>query len=119
MILDIKSFTASILVSANLPVVCFYGGVGFATTKTDLKLTGDYPVPSPYVTGSNTPGLEVIDANVVTDPLSMSIKNKEGGTTKPRLNVGMRIKLGVITFQGDYTYASYSIATGGIGISFR
>ncbi|MFW5821360.1 MAG: DUF6588 family protein [Bacteroidota bacterium] len=36
-----------------------------------------------------------------------------------RLNIGMRIKLGVLTIHGDYTKANYSMVTAGIGISFR
>jgi hypothetical protein len=118
MILDITSFTASVLVSANLPVVCFYGGIGFATTNTDLKLNGYFPTPVPYIDNANV-GIQVTDASVVENPLNINIKNKEGGKTDPRLNVGMRIKLGIITFHGDYTYSNYSIVTGGIGISFR
>lgn len=110
--LDITSFTTNLLVGANLPVVCFYGGLGFARTKADLNVTGNFPVPTVNTSGE----LIVTD---ITDPVSAEMTNSDGTTTKPRLNVGMRIKLGVITFHGDYTYANYSTATAGIGISFR
>lgn len=110
--LDMTSFTTNLLVGANLPVVCFYGGLGFARTKANLNVTGNFPVPT-----VNTSG-ELVITDVV-DPVSAEMTNSDGSKTKPRINVGMRIKLGVLTFHGDYTYANYSTATAGVGISFR
>lgn len=106
-----KSHTANLLVSANLPVVCFYGGLGFATTNTNLKLTGDYPFVN---VGTSGPFLDVL-----TDPIDMDVKNQDGGVTKPRFNIGMRFKFAIITIHFDYTKANYSVATAGLGISFR
>ena len=113
--LTVKSFTINALVSANLPVVCFYGGLGIVNTKTDLALTGYYPVPA-FVAPSS---VVVNDNSVIEDPISLEIENNDGKPTKPRINIGMRIKLGVITIHGDYTYASYSNVTAGLGISVR
>jgi hypothetical protein len=113
--LTVKSFTINAIVSANLPVVCFYGGLGIVNTKTDLALTGNYPVPE-YIPPST---VAVTDNSVVEDPVSVEIKNNDGKPTKPRINIGMRVKLGVLTIHGDYTYASYSNVTAGLGISFR
>ena len=118
MLLEVKSFTMSILVSADFPIVCFYGGLGFASTNTNLKLEGNFPTPTADIVGG-LPVAVVNDGSVVTDPINVSIKNKDGGTTKPRLNAGMRIKLGVVTIHGDFTRSDYSIVTAGLGISFR
>jgi hypothetical protein len=106
-----KSSTANLVISANLPVVCFYGSVGFATTKANLKLNGDYPFVN-----IGTSGAEV---DALVDPINMQIKNQDGGVTKPRFNIGMRIKMAVVTIHFDYTKANYSVATAGLGISFR
>ena len=106
-----KSQTANLLVAANLPVVCFYGGVGFVTTKTNLKLEGDYPV---VYLDDITPSVMAM-----TDPIDIEIKNQDGGLTKPRLNAGVRLKLAVITIHFDYSWANYSVLTGGLGVSFR
>src|SRR6056297_968172 len=114
--LEISSFTSNLVVSANLPVVCFYGGVGFNSTKTSLALNGNYPVPTYNATENRT---EITKASSVTDPVNMEIKHKSGSTTDPRYNVGMRLKFAVITLHFDYTYANYSVATAGLGISFR
>jgi hypothetical protein len=109
--LEVNSLTASILVGANLPVVCFYGGVGFARTKSNLSLDGNFPIPT--VSGNS---LTITD---VENPIDIEITNSDGSKTKPRLNAGMRIKMGVLTIHADYTYANYSVATVGIGLSFR
>lgn len=114
--LEISSFTSNLVVSANLPIVCFYGGVGFSSTNTTLALNGNYPVPTYNVTENRT---EITKASSVTDPVDMEIKHKSGSTTDPRYNVGMRLKFAVITIHFDYTYANYSVATAGLGISFR
>jgi len=116
-----QNHTASLLVGASLPVVSFYGGVGVSITKTNLALKGDFPVPS-IITDTGDPNfgdVVVTDNNFVTDPFNIEVKNQDGGITKPRFNIGVLFKFAVITFQIDYTWANYSVATAGIGISFR
>ncbi len=115
MALDINSFTANLLVSANLPVVCFYGGVGFNNIRTNLALNGNYPLIG--LGENNLP--EISEETSETDPISMEIKHQSGSRTRPRYNVGMRFKFAVITLHFDYTYSDYSVATAGLGISFR
>ena len=116
MAMDISSFTGNLLISANLPVVCFYGGVGFNTTTTNLELNGNYPVPK-YNTDENRK--EITEQSSVEDPISLEIKHKDGSTTKPRYNAGIRFKFAVITLHFDYTYADYSVFTTGLGLSIR
>ncbi|KPK80116.1 MAG: hypothetical protein AMS27_17390 [Bacteroides sp. SM23_62_1] len=119
--IQFQGHTANLLFGVNLPVVCFYGGAGIGISKANLNLNGDFPVPA-MVTQVSDPyfGQVVVrDADVVTDPFDIEIKNQDGGTTKPRFNAGMRFKFTVITLHFDYTYANYSVATAGLGISFR
>lgn len=113
--LQFKGHTANLLISANLPVVCFYGGAGVSITNANLNLNGDFPVPSYDLSD----GPVVTDDDVETDPVAIKIKNQDGGTTKPRLNAGIRFKFAVITLHFDYTLANYSVATVGLGVSFR
>jgi hypothetical protein len=114
-----QGHTANALVSANFPVVCFYGGVGVSITQTNLKLNGNYPVP--VIDPNLDPSLKpiVTPDNVWKDPIDVEIKNQDGGTTKPRLNAGIRFKFAVITIHFDYTWANYSVATAGIGVNIR
>ena len=110
--LSVQSFSANLIVSANLPVVTFYGGVGINNTKTNLALTGNYPMfakDSPEITKESSK----------PDPFDMEIKHQGGTRTDPRYNIGMRFKFAVITLHFDYTYSNYSVATAGLGLSFR
>jgi hypothetical protein len=116
-----QGHTANALVSANLPVVCFYGGVGVSITQTNLKLNGFYPIPT-VITQPGDPNFgEVVVGNdqARKDPIDIEIKNQDGGTTKPRINAGIRFKFAVITLHFDYTWANYSVATAGLGVSIR
>ena len=114
--LDVSSFSANLIVSANLPVVTFYGGVGINRTKTNLALTGNYPLMEYNQDESRT---EITKATSKTDPIDMEIKHQGGSRTNPRYNVGVRFKFAVITLHFDYTYSNYSVATAGLGVSFR
>jgi hypothetical protein len=109
---EVRSFTANLIISANLPVIGFYGGAGFASTNSTLALKGYYPVID-----ITSPTLTSIASEL--DPMSLEMKNKDGGITKPRLNAGFRLKFSVITFNFDYTWATYSSVTGGFGITVR
>jgi hypothetical protein len=112
--LSSSSYTINLLVSADLPVVCFYAGFGFATTKTTLALKGNYPMIQEIDVATAQPVVEP-----VLDPLKFEAKNQDGGFTKPRLNGGIRLKFGVFTMHFDYTRANFNVVTAGMGISFR
>lgn len=114
-----QGHTANFLVGANLPVVCFYGGVGISATQTNLKLGGYYPIPTVNV--SDPQNLYVTDASAEMglDPIDIEIKNTDGSIMSPRFNAGMRVRFTVITIHIDYTWANYSVATAGLGFSFR
>jgi len=119
-----QGHTANFLVGAQLPVVGFYGGIGISMTQTNLKLGGFYPIPAVNPgdpLNGVAPFLEVTDASAEMgkDPIDIEIKNQDGNTTKPRFNVGMRFKFTIVTLHFDYTYANYSVATVGLGFSFR
>jgi hypothetical protein len=118
--MQFQGHTANLLIGVNLPVVTFYGGAGISITKANLNLNGDFPVPT-IIPDVADPYYRVVvrDNDVVTDPISIEIKNQDGGITKPRFNIGMRFKFTVITLHADYTWANYSVATVGLGISFR
>jgi hypothetical protein len=109
--LETGSLTANLVISADLSVVSFYGGVGFASTYTNLKLQGNYPM----ITIDN----DIPTVMASKDPIDIKVKNQDGGVTKPRYNLGMRLKLAIITIHFDYTRANYNVITAGLGISFR
>ncbi|OFX89048.1 MAG: hypothetical protein A2W99_02420 [Bacteroidetes bacterium GWF2_33_16] len=114
MYMGISNITANLLVSANLPVICIYGGIGISSTTTNLQLNGFYPIPE--LQGNQ---IVVSDDTAKKDPIDITIKNSDGSATKPRYNAGFRLKMAVITIHFDYTYANYSIATAGLGVTLR
>jgi len=112
--MNVNGFTANILASFDLPIITLYGGVGFSSTSTSLKLKGNYPMA-----GMEGTTLVVDDKYAKTDPISINMKSSDGSATKPRLNAGVKFKFAIITLHFDYTLANYSVVTAGLGISFR
>ncbi len=106
--LGIQSFTFNALASIDIPVLTVFVGAGISNTKTNLDLLGNYPTPTLANAGAFT-----------KDPLSISIKGKDGKTTKPRLSGGLKIKMGPVHLFGEYTYANYSLVTAGLAVSIR
>jgi len=110
----VNNFTGNIVASFDLPVVTFYGGVGLCYTTTTLKVNGKYPGA-----GIQDGAVVVSDNYSVTNPINASMTSTSGGATKPRLNLGVKFTMAVITFHVDYTKANYNVFTAGLGISFR
>ncbi len=111
--MDVSAYTFNLLISKKLPVVTFFGGVGYSGTSTSIAIDGNFALPSFDPLISTTLPVYV-DANVKTIP-SIDIESFSG----VRLNAGMRLTLGVLTIHADYTKANYSVITAGLGISFR
>jgi hypothetical protein len=114
-----QGHTANFIVGANLPVVALYGGVGISVTQTNFKMNGNFPIPMLNTDNPLDVHIEVTDESAKANPIDIEIKNQDGGVTKPRFNAGLRFKFAVVTLHADYTYANYSVATVGLGISFR
>ncbi|MCK4465544.1 MAG: hypothetical protein KAU83_07520 [Bacteroidales bacterium] len=119
--MEVTAYSINLLLSKKIPVVTFYGGVGYSKTQTVIDVAGYYALPTFDATHSIqapysllSPGPVYTDANVKQVPV-IDIKNHSG----LRLNAGIRFTLGVLTIHGDYTKANYSVITGGLGISFR
>ena len=105
---DVQSFTFNALASIDIPVLTVFMGAGISNTKTNLDLIGNYPTPTKTNPGAFT-----------RDPLSITLKGKDGNTTKPRISAGLKIKMGPVHLFGEYTYANYSLATAGLAVSIR
>jgi len=99
-----NSWVVQALISKKVSVLTVYGGLGYGAVNTKLNMTGHY-VLDPYATNQ---------ANPVTNPFSSSYSNNS-----MKLTVGMRLKLGPIYFNGDYTVQKYNALTIGMGVSVR
>ncbi len=110
--MEVSAYTFNLLISKKLPVVTFFGGLGYSGTSTSVAVDGNFALPSYNVLSPLDP--IYTDADVFTIP-SFDIESFSG----VRLNAGMRLTLGVLTIHADYTKANYSVITAGLGISFR
>ena len=88
------------LISKKIAVFTFYGGIGYNTIKTTSSVTGTYVIPELQTE--------------FKDPVSLSFKNNS-----MRLTGGMRLNLGPIYLNGDYTLQEYSTVSVGIGATVR
>jgi hypothetical protein len=110
----VEAWNISVVGSVKIPVITFFGSLGYAKTVTDIRLKGNYPLPVPDLAVSTTEGVYE-DAGVVSDFPAINIKNFSG----LRANIGFRLKLSLFTFHADYTRSQYNVFTTGIGLSFR
>jgi hypothetical protein len=109
---SVQALNVSAIASVNLPVITFYGGLGYTKTSTKMNLTGNFPTP--VLVGTEP---EYNDSGVKKGETfgEMDIENFSG----LRANIGFRIKLAVVTIHADYTRAQYNVVSTGLGISFR
>ncbi len=97
---NISAWLFQAQVSKKLSVLTVYGGVGYNLVNSNANMKGTYEVP-----GLPEP---------IKDPISLSYNNQGF-----RLNVGMRILLGVFYLYGDYTLQEYNTVTAGFGFSVK
>ncbi len=112
-----SSFSASattiqVLASKKLAILTPYVGVGLNFVKSSIDVKGDFTyrtdvtaAPAPTVTQS-------ID---FSDPINLEFTGAGG----PRLTVGARLKLLILTIHADYTLQKYNQLTAGIGLAIR
>ena len=110
---SVSSWNIGVLGSFSLPVVVtFYGGLGYASSRTLIEIAGDIPTP---VANPSTLNVEYNDSGVLSDIDGVDIQDFSG----LRANVGVRFKFAVVTIHADYTRAEYNVFSTGLGISFR
>ncbi len=96
------TWTFAAVASTKLPIINFYGGLGYITGTSETDLLGDY-----------TAGFGPL-SQTVTNPFSLT-ENVSGVTA----NVGTKLKLGFFRFNVDYTIAEFNTLTAGINFGFR
>lgn len=98
MLLEANSFMGQIIASKKILVFTPYAGIGWATSNADVTLKGTYETESA----------------TLVDPLQFNYEDSGF-----RANLGLMIKLAVITFSGEYAFQEYDTYSFGIGISIR
>ncbi len=95
---ETSSFNLQGLISKKLAVLTLFAGAGVGTTRTTFDLLGEYET----------------EAGTFVDPISFDFTS-----TGPRINLGFRLKLLILTLHADYAIQKYSTLTTGVGISIR
>jgi hypothetical protein len=90
------------VISKKVSVLTGYIGLGYNFANTKVAVSGKYD----------------LDGNSATPDTPINV-NMNAASTGPRATVGLRLKLAVFTFHGEYTAQKYSSLTLGFGISVR
>jgi len=100
---NFRTWNFSAVVSTRkIPVINFYGGLGYITGKSDIDLLGTYVVTSgPFQT-------------TYVDPFTVS-QNTSGVVA----NLGAKIKLGFFRLNAEYNISEFSTFTAGLSFGFR
>jgi hypothetical protein len=109
----VEGWSMNLISSQTLAVLTIYQGIGYASSLVELELEGHYPIHS--VITEEGEDLGKTTYLVVEDPIEMKYEN----FNNLRVNVGARIKLGVLTLHYDFTHTLYATHSVGVGISFR
>ncbi|MCF8296392.1 MAG: hypothetical protein K9J13_02510 [Saprospiraceae bacterium] len=104
-----SGWSAGLAISKKLPIITFFGGLHFTSSKSTLGLYGPYPLALP---NSSTGAIET---NNVVDPIDLEAKHNQFS-----INGGMRLKIGImhLTLSGNYAPGGYSSATLAWGIGW-
>ena len=100
---DVVSYTFQLIASTNIPIINFYGGVGYNIANSSYKMNGEYIVN--YNEGPK----------IYTNPASKDYSNNNFNAT-----IGTKLSLGFFEIFGDYSYrGEYNTVSVGLAISFN
>ena len=99
----LNSWVAQALISKKISVLTLYAGVGYGAVNSTVNVLGTYTIDPSFP-----------DSADLTDPFSAEYTNKSA-----RVTAGLRIKLGPVYFNGDYTLQKYNALTVGFGFAVR
>ena len=91
--------------STRLPVINFYGGLGYLSGKSESDVLGTYIVTNDALG---------ISSEAIVDPYSVS-----SSVSGVRATLGTRLKLGFFRINADYTFAEYDSFSLGLNFGIR
>ena len=104
----------NLIASQTFSLITFYQGIGYANSMVEVLMEGHYPIHSVILDESSADfGLTTYE--ILENPIRMNYANFKN----LRINVGARIKLGVLTLHYDFTHTLYTTHSVGVGISFK
>jgi len=100
---SINTWVFSGVVSTKLPIINFYGGLGYVSGKSVTDVLGTYRVTEGPLT-----------SETYVDPFSI-IKKVSGVTG----SIGTKLKLGFFRLNAEYNLGEFNTATVGVNFGFR
>ena len=100
--IDTNTWVFQAVVSTRLPIINFYGGLGYLSGKSTTDVLGTYIVQSGPI------------QETYVDPFSID-KDASGVTA----NLGTKLKLGFFRLHADYTLAAFDTFSFGVSFGFR
>jgi len=100
---DTNTWLFQLLASTKLPVINFYGGLGYVKGTSTSNLLGTYTV-------SNGPLL----SQTITDPFSVSSE-----VATMRGTIGTKLKLGFFRLNAEYHVSEFNAFSVGVNFGFR
>ncbi|WP_435415377.1 DUF6588 family protein [Polaribacter aestuariivivens] len=98
----LNAYTFQAIASLNFPIINIYGGIGYGSGNSTLKMTGDYDLSYGPLT------------RTISDPIDSEF-NADGFRT----TAGLRLSLGFLKIFGSYTLQEYNTANLGVAFSIR
>lgn len=93
---ETTAFNAQVLISKQIPVLTFYGGLGYNSSTTTYSIKGDYFVDHTYTVAGQPPLAQPVS---LKDPYKQEFSNNGF-----RFTGGIRFKFGPIFLNSDYTF---------------
>ncbi len=100
---DTNTWLFQLIASTKLPIINFYGGLGYIKGKSESDLLGTYTV-------NNGP----LFSETITDPFSVSSE-----VSGVRGTIGTKLKLGFFRLNAEYHLAEFNAFSVGINFGFR
>ncbi|MEE9408934.1 MAG: DUF6588 family protein [Polaribacter sp.] len=98
----LNSYTVQAIASLNFPIINLYGGIGYGSGSSTLKMTGNYDLSYGALT------------RTITNPIDSKFDAGGFSTT-----IGTRLSLGFFKIFGSYTLQEYNTVNLGIAIGIR
>lgn len=100
---ETSTWLFQLIASTKLPIINFYGGIGYLSGTSDSRLKGTYIV---------TNGL--ISSDPLIDPFSVSSK-----VSDIRGTLGAKLKLGFFRLNAEYQISQFNVFSMGLNFGFR
>ncbi|WOD42947.1 DUF6588 family protein [Hwangdonia lutea] len=100
---DTNTWLLQLIASTKLPVINFYGGLGYIKGKSESDLLGTYTV-------SNGP----LFSQTITDPFSVSSE-----VSSVRGTIGTKLKIGFFRLNAEYHLSEFNAFSVGVNFGFR